>query len=136
MGPGAPGAFVSVLRMQNAALPKNEETLALASLGNTLAFLQASAQMRRLFGPSGYASRQDVLVAQDLDAASEEEDFEALMARRRAERAKKEGGGQGNHDKPVGGGRAKNPINRRTGGRSRCYTCNSETATPLPLRDE
>ena len=51
--------------------------MVLASLGNILAFPQASAQMRRLFGPCGHASRQDVLVAQDMDTASEEEDFEA-----------------------------------------------------------
>ena len=77
MGPGFPGAFVSVLRMQNAALTKNEKTMVLASLGNALASTQASAQMRRPFGPRGYASRQDVLVAQDMDTAPEEEDFEA-----------------------------------------------------------
>ena len=66
MGSGFPDAFVSVSRMQIAALSKNEKTIALASLGNTLACPQASAQMRRLFGPRGYASRQDVLAAQDM----------------------------------------------------------------------
>ena len=79
-GPGFPGAFVSVTCMQNAALAENEKTLVLASLGKALAFPQASAQMRRLFGPCGYASRQDVIVAQDMDTASEGEDFEAWVA--------------------------------------------------------
>ena len=49
----------------------------LASLDNALAFPEVSAQRRRLFGPRGYASRQDVLVAADMDTASDEEDFEA-----------------------------------------------------------
>ena len=84
MGAGFPGEFASVLCMQNAALNKNEKSLVLASLGNTLAFPQASAQMRRLFGHCGHASRQDVPVAEDLDTASEEEDFEAWMAYRKA----------------------------------------------------
>ena len=77
MGAGFPDAFASVLCMQNAALDTNEKTLVLSSLGNTLAFAQESAQMRRLFGPCGYASRQDILVAEDLDPASEEAGFEA-----------------------------------------------------------
>ena len=86
-GPGFPGASVSVLRIKNAALPKNEKTRVLTSLRNTLAFPQVSAQMRRLFGPCGYASRQDVMVAQDMDTVSEEEDFEAWIAYRKAKRA-------------------------------------------------
>ena len=84
MRSGFPDAFVPAPRTQNAALSKNGKTIALASLGNTLAFPQASAQMRRLFGPCGYASRQDVLAAQDMDTVSEEEDFEAWLADRKA----------------------------------------------------
>ena len=118
VGAGFPGEFASVLRMQDAALANDEQTSALANLGNTLAFPQAAAQMRRPFGPCGYQSRQDVLVAQDLDTASEEEDFEAWMAYGKAARAKTEGGDQGNRDKS---GRTKNPINRRTWQRNRCY---------------
>ena len=82
--------------------------------------------MRRLFGPRGYVSRQDVSVAQDMDTASEEEDFEAWLAYRKAKRAtrgngeprkraKKEGGGSGSRDR---GGRTENPIDRRTGRRN------------------
>ena len=72
--------------------------------------------MRHLFGSCGFARRQDVPVAQDSDAASGAEDSEAWMACRQAKRAKAEGGGRGNRDKPVEGGRANDPINRRTGG--------------------
>ena len=50
-GSGFPDEFVSVLRTQYAALTKNEKTSVLASLGNTLALQQVSAQMRRLSGP-------------------------------------------------------------------------------------
>ena len=89
--------------------------MVLASLSNTLASPQVSPRMRRLFGPRGNASRQDVRVAQDMDTVSEEEDFEAWMAYRKAKREKKEGGGQGKRNKSVGGERPKNPINRRTG---------------------
>ena len=57
---------------------------------------------------------------------SEEEDFEAWMAYRKAKRAKKEGGDQGKREKPLGGERAKNSINWRTGERNRRFTRNSE----------
>ena len=92
MASGFPGASVSVLRMQNAALTENEKTMVLASLENALAFPQVSAQTRRLFGPYSYASRQDVLVAQDMDTASEDEDCEAWLAYGKAKRANSEGG--------------------------------------------
>ena len=58
--------------------------------------------MRRLFGPCGYASRQDVLVAAGKDPASEEEDFEAWAAYRKAKRARKvaqDNGEQGSREK-------------------------------------
>ena len=87
LGPGYPDAFVSVLCMQNAALPNNGKTAVLASLGDTLAFPRASAQMRRHFGPCGNASRQDVMAAQEMDAVSEEEDYDAWLAYREVKRA-------------------------------------------------
>ena len=77
IGRGFPNEVVSALRMQNAALTKNEKTLALASLRNTLAFPEVSAQMRQLFGPYGYASRQNVPRTADMDTVSEKDDFEA-----------------------------------------------------------
>ena len=131
---GFPDAFVSALCMRNAALSENAKTIVLASLGNALPFPQVSAQTRRLFGPRGRASRQDVLVTQDMDMAFEEEDFEAWLAYRKAKRAtresgepdkraKTEGGDYGSRDK---GGRTKNPIDRRAGRRNRCFARNSE----------
>ena len=134
LGSGFLNAFVSVLRMQNAALSKNEKTMALASLGDTLGFPQASAQIRRLSGLCEYASRQDVMVEQDMDTATEEEDFEVWIAYRKAKRAtrgngepnrraKTEVGDSGGREK---GGRMKNPIDRRTGRRNRRYTFNGE----------
>ena len=103
MGFGLPDEFASILRMQNAGLSKNEKTMVLASLRNTAASPNASPQVRRVFGPCGYASRQDVFAAQDMDTASEEGDFEAWIPFRRAERAKGDGGDQGKRDKSLGG---------------------------------
>ena len=82
IGSRFPDEFVSVSCVQNTALTKNGKTSGLASSRNTLAFPEVSAQMRRLSGPRGYASRQDVLVAAERDAASEEENFEAWERRR------------------------------------------------------
>ena len=130
MGSGPPDEFASVLYIQNAALSKNEKTLVPASLQNTLAFQAVSAQMRRLFGPRGYASRQDVLAAADMNTASKEEDFETWMAYRKPKRAEKDGkSGRGNgakeKRKPSEEERAKNSFNRRTGEQNRRYTCNN-----------
>ena len=130
MGSGFRDEFVSVLRMRNAALTKNAQTLVLASSGNTLASQSVSAQMRRLFGPCGYAPRQDVLVAADMDTAPEEEAFEAWMVYCKVKRAKKDAQGSGEHgrrekSRSPGEGRTQNAINRRTGERNRCYTYNS-----------
>ena len=79
-GSGLPAEFVSVLCVKNVALPNNGETLALASVRNTLAPPEVSTQMRRLFGSRGHAFGQDVLVAADMDTASEEEDSQAWVA--------------------------------------------------------
>ena len=66
-----------------------------------------------------------------MDAASEEEDFEAWMAYRTAKRAKINGKGRENSRRQEtrtgsGEGRALNAFNRKTGERNRCYTCNVE----------
>ena len=76
--------------MQNAGLSENKESLALASIRNTLAFPEASSRMRRLFGPRGNAGRHDVLLAADLDAVSEEADFASWVALRKPEKGKGE----------------------------------------------
>ena len=110
MGSAFPDEFASAMCIQSAALSQNEETLVLASLGNSPASPQVSSQMRRLFGPRGFASRRDVLVARDMDTASGEEDFEAWMALREANRAKKEGGSQGKRGKSLGGSVLEIPL--------------------------
>ena len=72
-------------------------------------------------GPRGGASRQDVLVAEDMGASSEEEtDFEAWVAHRKA---KKKGGKK---KRRGGDARTLNGLNRRAGIRNRSYKCNSE----------
>ena len=108
MRSGFPAACVSALCVQNAALPKNEKTTELATLGNTSAFPQVPAQMQRLFGPCGDASRHDVLVAQDMDTASEKEDFEAWLAYRKAKRATR-GSGEPKKESKNGGRRLWEP---------------------------
>ena len=121
-GGGFPDEFAPVLCMQNAALTKNGETWVLASLGIALTPPKVSAQTRRFFGPCGYASRQVVLLAQDMDTVSEREDCGVWMAYREAKRDKRDGGGHGGREKSKssGRGRAKKAINRRTGERNRC----------------
>ena len=126
MGSGVPDEFVSALCMEGAALSKNEKTLALSNPRNTLASPGVWAQMRRLFGLRGYASRQDVRVSAEMDAMSEEEYFEAWAEYRKAKRTTKDGkrgGDNGRPEKrrPSEQGRTRNGFNRRTEDRNRRY---------------
>ena len=89
MGMGFPDEFVSVLCISNASLSKNERQLVVASAGSSLRLGIVREQMRRLFGNIGSAQTGDVLVAQGLDQVSDEDDFEAWVAYRKAKRAKK-----------------------------------------------
>ena len=59
-GGAFPELFASVLRIQNARLPRSEKTLALSS----------ARQTRRLFGQCGFVVRRDVLAATDVAANS------------------------------------------------------------------
>ena len=127
LGGGSPVEFAPALCAPKSALSENEETLALASLHDALASSGVSAQMRRVSGPRGVASRQDVLVAAFMDAAPEGEDLEARIARCKAKRAKKGGKGRGGfweqeELKSSVEGRTRNEINRRTGERNGRYT--------------
>ena len=88
-GSGFQDVFASVICMQDAALSKNGKPLALAGIQDTLAFPVVANQMRRLFGPRGNAARQD------LDTVSEEADFGAWVAYRKAEGKKREEGSDG-----------------------------------------
>ena len=75
--------------MQNASLPKNEESLAAASLQGKSAFAAAARQMRRLFGSCGNAAHQDVLIAADMGVLSDQEtDHAAWLARRKAKKGR------------------------------------------------
>ena len=81
MGGASTEAFASVVRIQNASPSRPEKSLILASVQGDTTFPVVAKQMRRIFGPCGGAARQDVLVAADMDAASEEgTDFEASTA--------------------------------------------------------
>ena len=88
MGGGFPDESASILFMQNATLARSEESLALTSIQSKLALAAAAMEMRLLFGSRGNAARQDVLPAEDVDTASDEEgDYAAGAA---SEKAKKE----------------------------------------------
>ena len=75
---GFPDEFVPILRMQHAPLPENGKSLVLDIIQIMLAFSVAARQMRRLFGPCGNEARQDVLLAADVDTASEDESGDAV----------------------------------------------------------
>ena len=128
MGTGFPDEFASVLCIQNAALSKTEKQLVVASVGSSLVFGNVAAQMRRLFGNMGSSQNMDVLVTQDVDQASDEDDFEAWVAYRKAKRAKNNMGDAGSRDlgSKYGKGTMKNAVNYRTGEINRCFVCNSE----------
>ena len=128
MGAGVPHEFVSALRISNASLSKNGRQLVVASVGSSLLFENVSAQMRRLFGSIGSSQNMDVLVAQDLDHVSDEDDFEAWVAYRKAKRAKKNSSDGGSRDLAPrhGKGQIKNSANYRTREVNRCFVCNSE----------
>ena len=88
-GSGFAKEFVSILRMQNAALPKNEISLVVARIRGALAFAAAGRQMRRLFESCGGAARQDFLIAVDADVSSEDENGDAAwLAYRNAKKTR------------------------------------------------
>ena len=86
LGGDFPDEYVSALSMHNGALSKNGKSPVLNSIRNALAFPEVACQMRRLFGPRGSATRQNVLVAADMGTVAEEEDFEACAACRKAKK--------------------------------------------------
>ena len=70
MGAGFPESFVSIRRMQNAALSHREKSLEPASVRESLKFTDAAASMRRFFGSCGSAARHDILITEDADGHS------------------------------------------------------------------
>ena len=69
MGAGSPEQFVSILRVRNAGLSRQEKSLVLASGQRGLKFVDVAANMRRLFGSCDGANRQGVLVTVDADGS-------------------------------------------------------------------
>ena len=65
MGAGFPGQFVSILRMDNAALSRREKSLVMASCHDSLRFEGASASTRELFGSRGGGRRQGALLVEE-----------------------------------------------------------------------
>ena len=128
MGAGFPDEYVSVLCKTNASLPKNERQLMVASAGSSLLLGNVSAQTRRLFGNIGSSRNMDALVAQDLDQVSDEDDFEAWVAYRKAKRAKNRVSEGVSRDSGTKNGKekVKNSANYRTGKINRCFVCDSE----------
>ena len=97
-----------------------------------MGFPGVAKQMRRLSGQCGGAARQDVLVASEFAASSEESsDFAAWVKRRKAKRRGEIRGGRlatrkKKQDRITGGDRTLNGFNTRAGIRIRCGTCNSD----------
>ena len=88
--------------------------------------------MKRLFGPCVRATRQDVLVAGDVDASSTgDKDIETWVvygkAKKQSDMKRKVGEGpKMNKDKEEGDGETLNGSNRFTGVRRRCYDFDSK----------
>ena len=57
-----PGSFLSILRMQNAVIPRNEKSLVMASVRGSLDYPLVAKQMRQVSQPRGGAHRGDVLL--------------------------------------------------------------------------
>ena len=136
MGSGSPERVASILRMHNAALPRQEKSLVMASSHKSLKFVEAAANLRTLFGSRGAGSRQGVLVAEKAGGPLASERGQEVYATR--EKLKKHGAGQNRkegflkrgRDKARGGGQALSGLNRRTRLRNRGNRCDSEYHLP------
>ena len=123
----------SILLMQNAALSQYGKTLLLASAQGPLAFRIVAKQTRQLFDFRGGTGRQDALGAADVGVKSDGEalSYEAWAAYRKAGKKggnsiKLSSNGPEWTRKLNGRGQTLNGFNRRTGGRNRCLTWDSE----------
>ena len=103
MSSGFPDELASASCAHNAAFPKSKESLVLAGICTTLASPEVSSRMRRLFWPRGSPEKQDVLVAADLDTASEEAYFEAWTVYREPKKEEREERGGTDRGKPRDG---------------------------------
>ena len=101
----------------------------LPSLQGNVGMAAVARQMRRLFGPAGGAVRQDVLAATGVDeqskAASDDDDFEALVSYRNAKKSSTEKEStwakKGKAGENTGDGEIPNGTNSKMGTRDRCY---------------
>ena len=95
-------------------------------------FVEAAANMRRLFGSRGEGSRQDVLIAEEADGPLVREKEQEACAPNKQANEQTSG-----EDKVWGDGQTLNGFNRRTGFRDRWYRCDSEyrLAPKCPWRD-
>ena len=106
MGGSGPETFGSILRLRAAALLRAEKSLGLASPRGNSGAAAAARWTRRLRGPMGNAVRQDVLAATDLEekagGAPDDDDFEAWVASRKAEKNLTEWGRGREQERKVG----------------------------------
>ena len=112
MGGAFPGGSVSILRMHDAALFRNEKSLLFASVQWSLAAISqtdAAQQMRRLVDPCVGSARQDILAAAGMDAKLDGKDlsYESRVAFRKAKEER------GNSPRKLGNGRKE--ANRDSG---------------------
>ena len=125
-GGAFPDGCVSILHMQNAALPGTEKSLLLASVQGSLDFPIVAKQVRRPFDPCGEPARQGVLAATEMDKQSDEDlSFEASAAYWEAEKKGRDSPQKLKNTpkgakKIKGDGHVLNGPNRRTGERNRC----------------
>ena len=64
-GAGFPELCISIVRANNAGLPRPEKSLVTAISHTSLKFEEVAANVRRLFGSRGEKSRQDVLLTEE-----------------------------------------------------------------------
>ena len=86
MGAGFPGQFVSMWRMDNAALFRHEKSLVMKPCYKSLRPEDVSANVRRLFGSRESGSRQDALLTEEAaESRASDGDLDVLAAYRKAE---------------------------------------------------
>ena len=143
MGGGCADAFPWVLRMQDAALSRQEKSLVLRGAQGGFGSSDVAQKMRRSFRPCVGAARRGVLVAEyAVMPPGSDKDNEARVAYGQAKKRidmkrKAESAPRMNKEKVKRDGQKMNGPNRRTGVLNRCYKCVSgyHPAPKCRLRD-
>ena len=78
----------SALRMRGTTLSRSEEAVVLAGAQGSSGISVVARQTRRPSGPRGGDARQDLLAATDLDVKSNDDDYAAWAAFRKAKKQK------------------------------------------------